>query len=395
MMEDSSTPSSSPNAQPPPSSPNLASASASSQPTVQQPDASELTPPAPLLPANTVPQTSTTKEKAKHSQKRGNPGKFQGEHLKFLQTRINGYLSLNTRQEKSQWIAHLTHEWFEKHPWHTHSEPAEFAVLHGDSNVTLSDEERAELETRRDDLLTRTVKDGQKELLNWVHRQVQKSAHKEKGKAFVAISNQLSKGTRGVPRRKPHYKHFMSHPDHKSDFQAYYEQKTAADPPKKSQRMAVQCQIAKELYDAQPDDVKTKIALENAETYSERFSAFKKLLSGQGFSLETVDQLTDAEKALCRAGLTQFIQPLLDAIRAHTGLFLTLFVGAPPETNNDQFTLALALVPSTVRNFNSGNLENPSNMRFASSFYFSMTLYPFPSQFRFLLMRPLRLTCLI
>ncbi|KAJ3764941.1 hypothetical protein FB446DRAFT_795552, partial [Lentinula raphanica] len=80
-MEDSSTPSSSPNAQPPPSSPNLASASASSQPTVQQPDASELTPPAPLLPANTVPQTSTTKEKAKRSQKRGNPGKFQGEHL--------------------------------------------------------------------------------------------------------------------------------------------------------------------------------------------------------------------------------------------------------------------------------------------------------------------------
>ncbi|KAJ3963271.1 hypothetical protein EV361DRAFT_957282, partial [Lentinula raphanica] len=279
-MEDSQMSSSSPDSQLPSSAPNPASASATSLPTVQPPGASESAQAVPLTP-NTVPQASSTTQKGKRSRKRGNPGKFQGEHLQFLQTRIKGYLSLSTRQEKSLWIAQLTHEWFEKHPWHTQSEPAEFAVLHDDSGVTLSVEERAELEKRRDDLLTRTVQDGQKELLNWVHRQVQRSAHKEKGKAFVAISNQMSKGTRGAPRRKPNYKHFMSHPDHKSDFQAYYEEKTEANPPSKSQRMAVQCRLAKELYESQTEDVKTKIALENAETYSERFAAFKKLLSGQ------------------------------------------------------------------------------------------------------------------
>ncbi|KAJ3737850.1 hypothetical protein EV360DRAFT_77368, partial [Lentinula raphanica] len=42
----------------------------------------------------------------------------------------------------------------------------------------------------------------------------------------------------------------------------------------------------------------------------------------------------------CRASLTQFMQPLLDAVRAHTGLWLTLFIGAPPETGSEQFTLA-------------------------------------------------------
>ncbi|KAJ3833063.1 hypothetical protein F5878DRAFT_665989 [Lentinula raphanica] len=291
MTEDSST---TPAAQPPSSSPIPASALTSSVPPGT--DLSGSSPSA--SPANAAPPNSTTtQEKRKRSRKRGNPGKFQ----------------------------------------------AEFAVLHGDNEATLTPEQRAELETRRDEVLTQTVKDGQKELLNWVHRQVQTSSHKDKGKAFVAISNQMTKVTRGAPRRKPDYKHFMSHPDYKSEFQAYYDEKTEGNPPKKSERMAVQCRLARELYEEQSDDVKTQIALENAESYSERFAAFKKLLSGQGFSLEGVDQLTDAEKALCRAGLTQFIQPLLDAIRAHTGLFLTLFIGGPPETSNgnDQFTLGM------------------------------------------------------
>ncbi|KAJ3963312.1 hypothetical protein EV361DRAFT_957225 [Lentinula raphanica] len=189
MTEDSST---TPAAQPPSSSPIPASALTSSVPPGT--DLSGSSPSA--SPANAAPPNSTTtQEKRKRSRKRGNPGKFQGEHLEFLQARIKGYLSLTLRHEKSQWIAKLTHEWFEKYPWHTHSEPAEFAVLHGDNEATLTPEQRAELETRRDEVLTQTVKDGQKELLNWVHRQVQTSSHKDKGKAFVAISNQMTKVT--------------------------------------------------------------------------------------------------------------------------------------------------------------------------------------------------------
>ncbi|KAJ3963469.1 hypothetical protein EV361DRAFT_957004 [Lentinula raphanica] len=199
-------------------------------------------------------------------------------------TRINGYLSLNARNEKSQWIANLTHEWFQKFPWHTHSEPAEFAVLHG-GNGNLTSEQRAELEERRDEVLSQTVKAGQKEIINWVHCQIQKPVQQENAKAFVAISKQMSKAAGGAPRRKPNYKYFMLHPDYKPIFQAYYEEKTEGNPPPKAQRMAVQCQLAKELYATQTDEVKLKIALENTESHSERFTAFKKLLSGHGFSL--------------------------------------------------------------------------------------------------------------
>ncbi|KAJ3816122.1 hypothetical protein F5880DRAFT_1645605, partial [Lentinula raphanica] len=202
--------------------------------------------------------------------KRGNRGNFRGEHLEFLQARIHGYLSLTVRHEKSQWIANLTHEWFTKFPWHTQGEPEEFAVLHGE-NGDLTDEQRAELEERRNEVLSQTVKAGQKELANWVHRQSQKPVQQENAKAFVAISKQMSKAAGGAPRRKPNYKYFMSHPEFKPIFQAYYEEKTQGNPPPKAQRMAVQCQLAQELYEAQTDEVKLKIALENTESHSERF----------------------------------------------------------------------------------------------------------------------------
>lgn len=38
----------------------------------------------------------------------------------------------------------------------------------------------------------------------------------------------------------------------------------------------------------------------------------------------------------CINNFVQFIQPLLDAIRAHTGLWLTLLAGAPPDNDDPQ-----------------------------------------------------------
>ncbi|KAJ3839323.1 hypothetical protein F5878DRAFT_660403, partial [Lentinula raphanica] len=134
-MENSSTAvCPSPNTTAPPSSSVLTSDSTVSD-VSPQPAQSQMQP----LPTNAAPSVpTTTPAPQKHAgpQKRGNPGKFQGDHLDFLQARIKGYLDLSVRHEKSQWIATLTHEWFEKYPWHTRSEPAEFAVLH-DSNITL------------------------------------------------------------------------------------------------------------------------------------------------------------------------------------------------------------------------------------------------------------------
>ncbi|KAJ3840330.1 hypothetical protein F5878DRAFT_674973 [Lentinula raphanica] len=214
-------------------------------------------------------------------------------------------------------------------------------------DASLSDQERHALEAQRDEALCQTVKQGQVELKNWIHRQTQRPAERNGGEAFKRINNQLKQSTNlKRPRRKPDYKHFMSHPEYREQFMEHYRDATVDNPPSKSERIKKQCEVAEELFNIQPDDVKEKISLENSSLHSSRVAAFKKLVSGNGFSLDGADELTDAEKQLCRSNLLTFIQPLLDAIRAHTGLWLTLLAGAPPQDvqdpNSDFAVLAIS-----------------------------------------------------
>lgn len=90
----------------------------------------------------------------------------------------------------------------------------------------------------------------------------------------------------------------MSHPEHRDEVRAKYREEAAASPPTQAGRMKQQCQIAEQLFVEQTDDVKKKIAAENAQQHSARVAAFKRLFSGQSFTLEGAETLTDAEKAL-------------------------------------------------------------------------------------------------
>ncbi|KAJ3966068.1 hypothetical protein EV361DRAFT_601642 [Lentinula raphanica] len=292
------------------------------------PSSSSLQPSATPAAESSATQTTTKK-------KRGNQGKIRGPQLTFLQSKIDAYLALVAKNERSKWIVSIIHEYFQAFPWHMGTEPAEFAILR-DAGASLSSQERQELENARDEALCKTVKQGQIEVKNWIHRQTQRPAQRNGGEAFQRINNQLKQSTKlKRPRRKPDYKHFMSHPEYRDQCQEHYRDATADNPPSKAERIKRQCELAEDLYNQQPDDVKEKIALENSAQHSSRVDAFKKLLSGNGFSLEDVGELTDAEKQLCRTNLLTFIQPLLDAIRAHTGLWLTLLAGAPKKDDKD------------------------------------------------------------
>lgn len=91
----------------------------------------------------------------------------------------------------------------------------------------------------------------------------------------------------------PDYKYWMSHADHKESFREEYEEMVQDDPPDGKHRVARMCEVAEELYKAQPEDVKAQIAEENKKQYLARRGAFKKLLSGSGFSLEELGSLDE------------------------------------------------------------------------------------------------------
>lgn len=95
----------------------------------------------------------------------------------------------------------------------------------------------------------------------------------------------------------PDYKFWMAHPLHKEKFKAGYEQARASNPPEQKDRMKFQCQVAQEMYELEPVEVKQAIATENAENRSAKFMAFKKLMSGK-FTLEGAGEIDEESKRL-------------------------------------------------------------------------------------------------
>lgn len=108
----------------------------------------------------------------------------------------------------------------------------------------------------------------------------------------------MLKGSKGAPRGMPDYKFWMSHPLYKAKFNDEYEKASTENPPKEKERIAFQCKLAQDLFELEPDDVKESIATENAEKCSEKFVAFKKLMSGRGFTLEGADEIDEESKML-------------------------------------------------------------------------------------------------
>ncbi|KAJ3819454.1 hypothetical protein F5880DRAFT_1616455, partial [Lentinula raphanica] len=58
---------------------------------------------------STQPTDIPTNQSPSKKKKRGNQGKFSGPQLAFLQSRIDTYLALTTRKERSKWIVNTTH----------------------------------------------------------------------------------------------------------------------------------------------------------------------------------------------------------------------------------------------------------------------------------------------
>lgn len=108
----------------------------------------------------------------------------------------------------------------------------------------------------------------------------------------------MLKASKGAPRGMPDYKFWMSHPLHKVKFIEGYKKASAANPPTENERMAFQCKVAQDLFELEPDDVKATIAIENAEKCSAKFAAFKKLMSGRGFTLEGADDIDEESRKL-------------------------------------------------------------------------------------------------
>ncbi|KAE9387447.1 hypothetical protein BT96DRAFT_948350 [Gymnopus androsaceus JB14] len=292
---------------------------------------------------------------------RGNKGNFSGEHLVFLRKHLPEYQACKKRSEKTRWLKAFIDKWFIHYPWHLSEEPAQFAILLGSDTFAAGAQASTTADAQGSNSITSPAEAGaspnlphsltewehllsmqreQKEQVkklgqdighffigNWFHHEAGKINNTKGGEPFRAINCQMVLALNNCPRSMPDYKFWMSHPSYKSCFEAAYQEATTRDGiPDSNLRMAYQCKVAQLAYDKEPMEVKEAVVLKNAENITPK----------------SIDGLDSKTKTLCRKNLTAFIQPLLDAIQAHTGLWLSLLAGAPPDDPNrpdDDFTL--------------------------------------------------------
>ncbi|KAE9396307.1 hypothetical protein BT96DRAFT_941741 [Gymnopus androsaceus JB14] len=241
------------------------------------------------------------KKKENKGGKRGNSGVFMRVHQTFLKKHAAKDLKQATRLVRVLWLTGFRKTWFNKFPWHLGQQPAKFAALNDEPTIESADREPG------------------------VSTTLSEEEHRELMKHEKLAKNRVQAAGIGMPD----YKFWMLHPLYKEKFRITYEKARSLNLPAEKDRMKFQCHVAKELYKLEPVEVKQVIAIENEENRSAKSAAFKRLMSGK-FMPEGADEIDKETKKLCVKNFTKFVQPLVDAIRAYTGLWITLLAGAPP-----------------------------------------------------------------
>lgn len=126
-----------------------------------------------------------------------------------------------------------------------------------------------------------------------MRRHAPKAGANAKSQAFAGLFKKLKGLTGGSPRRKVNYKFWMCHPDFKPKFEAAFKLQIEKEPVEKTQILATRCRLAKKMFDAESDEVKLRIDNENTKLQEMKKSLYDKLLHGEDFDEEEVEDVLD------------------------------------------------------------------------------------------------------
>ncbi|KAF8126855.1 hypothetical protein K438DRAFT_2001197 [Mycena galopus ATCC 62051] len=135
----------------------------------------------------------------------------------------------------------------------------------------------------------------------------------------------------GPPRRTTDFKFYMKHPDFCDAVQARFLENHSDEP--KDKHIALRCEIAKGMWEAEPADVRNWLRAENDAAHEQDKEAYKE--SGEG------EPSADPEiQEECRSNFSSMVQPLLAGLQAYTGLTLNIIGGRINEETKEFETIS-------------------------------------------------------
>ncbi|KAK7461255.1 hypothetical protein VKT23_008430 [Stygiomarasmius scandens] len=318
-------------------------------------------------------EASVDSRKKKHAvaRKRGNKGHFEGEQLEWLRSQLKHYLTIKGKPARSSQLVEIQHRYVTRYPWHLEGIPERFEVLENSDvspeSTGLSQDQFEALKEEKKAYLKELVPKAQVTVKNWILRNASQANQGSNAVApFVGVIKQLC-NVGHSPRRMKDFKFYMAHHQFKDKVGEEFQERWKVAGLPKSQRLDFHCTVAKELFEAEPKDVREMIAAENEAAYLVKDEAYEQLMNGDKLAMADLakveEQFGDLANEICQGNLAKFIQPLLDIVRALTGLKLVLLAGKPPNENKgeDEFTLITIssgeTAGETPRKFELWNIE--------------------------------------
>ncbi|KAJ7430393.1 hypothetical protein B0H11DRAFT_2263571, partial [Mycena galericulata] len=295
----------------------------------------------------TASSTDATSKKVK--KKPGNKGDFSGQREKFLLEKLDDYMDYSKRGKTREWWPILFNEYWAKFDWRlgldvepdANPTPPDANLTPPDGNPTppsqtedanptppdgnpapTSQTEEEELSPEDARQKTKTQTEMRMKIKTWYnHKRTSLGMTRNPFTPWLA---RLRRPAESPPKRITDYQFYMQHDDYKANVSAEFDAKHWDAPREKA--LSLRCGIARKLFEAEPQEVKTKIRNEAKAERDEEFAKWKDADEGLP-SIEPEEQIEARQRF---AGV---VSPLLLALQAYTGYHVTLIAGRVAEDN--------------------------------------------------------------
>ncbi|KAF9489947.1 hypothetical protein BDN71DRAFT_1511691 [Pleurotus eryngii] len=253
--------------------------------------------------ANSPSSTKETKEKKKH----GN------------QANLPNYQRVSKEGKVRPWFNDvLFPEYWAKFHWSLplEKEPSPSDVYPGNDLLTKAQEDAKETTMKAMGTKVRSWFNYRRNLLGL-------NANKDPWGPWLA---QLHKPLDGPPRLAHNYQFYMWHPEFKAKVTNTFNAECAKKDRPQADLIAFRCEVSKGLLAAEPPDVKQRLVDEAKEAHRVAMERYE-----QGIYVADCEDPEQRAEAI--ALLSTVVQPLLDGLCAHTGMYFQL-MAATPSTDN-------------------------------------------------------------
>ncbi|KAK7434760.1 hypothetical protein VKT23_020038 [Stygiomarasmius scandens] len=340
----------------------------------------------------------------RESGKRGAPSLLDATRQEWLNEKLTEYLKVSERKDKTRWLNGTVDAWFARFPYHLKDEPEEFRIItylekksdaskpqsqpshsantldsatspnspsttqgvestasstssdtgqqDGTTSVVagyekqleeMSEQMLKELRSRRQAAKESILKDAalRKTVRSWFgQKRLQANNASGARNPFKTWFQHIKDKGRESTRAMPDYQWYLKSDQHGPKVKEEFEKRWKAMGKAEKYRLHYLCETAKEMLEAESDDVKNTLKEENEEDHRRRVQTANELLGGEEMT-EAVAQ-DSVIKETCRKHIGVVAQPMVDGVNCHTDYICVMLCGRAPRPGESKFDLAVS-----------------------------------------------------